>query len=308
MDCEPPLPIYIGLNIHQQTRSKKLITQFYSMGICISYDRVLDLEDRIATSVCEQFEEDGVVSPACLRKGLFTVGALDNLDHNPTSTISESSFHGTGISLFQFPTKDNPGEERPPITLAPSGTRKHNLPNSYAIVPAVALKTTDVAVSRHLSLNTESTQSCLEEALSEEEAWVDHALLLLEKEDLVNEDKIVWAAHHALQQLPLEDPPSVCALLPLFSEKSSTPSMIKHGMNVQREAIAHLNPGQIPVTTFDQPLFALAKYVQWKWPATHGEHMYVCCYAGWPAHRNGPVENTRRCFRRFWLDHSFDRS
>ena len=83
------------------------------MGISISYDRVLGIEDRIATSLCEQYEEDGVVSPACLKKGLFTVGAIDNLDYNPSSTTSQSSFHGTGISLFQFPTKDNPGTNRP---------------------------------------------------------------------------------------------------------------------------------------------------------------------------------------------------
>ena len=88
LDREPLLPIYIGLNIHQQTRCRKLITQFYHMGISISYDRVLGLEDRIATSLCEQYEEDGVVSPVCLKKGLFTVGAIDNLDYNPYSTTS----------------------------------------------------------------------------------------------------------------------------------------------------------------------------------------------------------------------------
>ena len=68
------------------------------MGICILYDRVKEIEGWIATSTCERFKEDGVVSSACLRKGLFTVGALDNLDHNPSSTTSQSSFHGTGIS------------------------------------------------------------------------------------------------------------------------------------------------------------------------------------------------------------------
>ena len=107
LNREPPLPIYISLNMHQKIRSKKLIMQLYYMGISISYDRVLDLEDKIASSVCEQCEEDGVVSPICLKKGLFTVGAINNLDYNPTSTTSQSSFHGTGISLFQFPTKDN---------------------------------------------------------------------------------------------------------------------------------------------------------------------------------------------------------
>jgi hypothetical protein len=56
--------------------------------------------------------------------------------------------------------------------------------------------------------------------------------------------------------------------------------MIKHGMDILRQAIQYLNPGQIPVTTFDQPLFALAKAVQWKWPETHGENMHVVMLGG----------------------------
>ena len=54
-------------------------------------------------------------------------------------------------------------------------------------------------------------------------------------------------------------------------------------MDVQRQAIEYLNPGQIPVTTFDQPLFALAKLVQWKWPATHGESVHVVMLGGLPS-------------------------
>ena len=38
---EPLIPIYIGLNMHQLTRSKKLVQQLYRMGMCISYDRGL---------------------------------------------------------------------------------------------------------------------------------------------------------------------------------------------------------------------------------------------------------------------------
>lgn len=40
-----------------------------------------------------------------------------------------------------------------------------------------------------------------------------------------------------------------------------------------RQAVEFLNPGQIPVVTADQPLFALAKFVQWKWPNIHGEQI-----------------------------------
>ncbi|KAJ7394529.1 SUMO1 sentrin specific peptidase 1 [Desmophyllum pertusum] len=35
--------------------------------------------------------------------------------------------------------------------------------------------------------------------------------------------------------------------------------MIKHGMNALKQATTFLNPGQVPVIAFDQPLFALAK-------------------------------------------------
>ena len=56
--------------------------------------------------------------------------------------------------------------------------------------------------------------------------------------------------------------------------------MIKHGMDVQRQAIQFHIPGQIPVTTFDQPLFALAKIVQWQFPTTYGEEKYVVMLGG----------------------------
>ena len=38
-----------------------------------------------------------------------------------------------------------------------------------------------------------------------------------------------------------------------------------------KAAVQHLNPGQVPVLAADQPLYALAKEIQWTWPATHGE-------------------------------------
>ena len=100
LEREPPLLVYIGLNIHGLTRCKRIIQQLHELGISISYDRAIQLEEWIAEAMCERFDKDGVVSPACLRKGLFTVGALDKLDHNPSSTTSKSSFHGTGISLL----------------------------------------------------------------------------------------------------------------------------------------------------------------------------------------------------------------
>ena len=91
------MPLYLGLNVHTQTRSEKLITELHELGLSVSYNRVLQLENQIAFTVCEDFRKKGVVCPIQLCKGLFTVGALDNIDHNPSSTTAKDSFHGTGI-------------------------------------------------------------------------------------------------------------------------------------------------------------------------------------------------------------------
>lgn len=112
LDREPPLALYIGMKIHTDTRSKKLITQLHDSGLSVSYDRILQLETQLGTAVCEDSKDKGAVVPAQLQHGLFTVGALDNLDHNPSSTTAKGSFHGTGISLFQFPTPSNLGERQ----------------------------------------------------------------------------------------------------------------------------------------------------------------------------------------------------
>jgi hypothetical protein len=78
--------------------------------------------------------------------------------------------------------------------------------------------------------------------------------------ELSMQDAITWAAYHASLQSPLEYPPALHALLPLFYEKSATPAMIKHGMDVLQKTVQFITPAQILVTTFDQPLFALAKF------------------------------------------------
>lgn len=293
---EPPLPIYIGCNIHRLVRSKTLIQQMYEMGISISYDRVMEIENWIAVSTCDRFSEDGVVSPPCLLKGVFTLSGLDNCDHNTSSTTSHGSFHGTTIGLYQCPTRDDPGENRPSIKIPPPpGSKQHSLPPSYSFVPAVALRATDVSVPKpdshalpsgdsasevDCSVSLDSVvPSYLDQAQARERSWVEHTLALLEKE-LTSTDALAWAAYHSLQQTPAEDPPAICALMPLFYDKAATPAMVKHGMDVQKQAIEFLNPGQIPVTVFDQPLFTIAKYVQWKWPVTHGESVHVVMLGG----------------------------
>ena len=52
-------------------------------------------------------------------------------------------------------------------------------------------------------------------------------------------------------------------------------AIVKHSMDVVRKAAQHLNAGQTPVVTFDQPLYAIVKQIQWRWPEMYGEDKFV---------------------------------
>jgi hypothetical protein len=120
----------------------------------------------------------------------------------------------------------------------------------------------------------------LDEAKEGKDRWVSHALVQLDKDVVCAEDTITWAGYHSnnLQQENIL--PTISTLLPLFYEKADSPAMIKHGMDVISQVTTFLNPGQVPVITVDQPLFALAKCIQWKWPAVYGEEKFVVMFGG----------------------------
>lgn len=75
IDREPPLPIYLGLLIHGETRKRGLVDKFYNLGLSVSYDRVLTISTQLGNSVVARFEAEGVVCPPKLRKGVYTTAA-----------------------------------------------------------------------------------------------------------------------------------------------------------------------------------------------------------------------------------------
>lgn len=87
-------------------------------------------------------------------------------------------------------------------------------------------------------------------------------------------------AFHASQQTQGIRATCSTVLLPLFHESAHTVAMIKHSLDVISKAVEHLNPGQSPVVTFDQPLYALAKQIQFKWPEKYGENRLVVMFGG----------------------------
>ena len=264
---ECPLPVYTALKIHGETRKRGLVDVMHKLGLCISYDRVMDISPDLANSVTAQFEQDGVVCPPKLRKDVFTTAGIDNIDQNPSSTTASDSFHGTVISLVQDPTATNKGTECGTNVI--SGTVQEvkaisELPLAFCNVPPAVLRVDDPIVpephSGYIRL---------------EDGMMTHQKATLEKPDF-----ITWAAFHACRQPTTAHIPAVISLLPMFYENAHSIAMILHAMNMIKAAVNHVNPSQIPVITLDQPLFALGKLIQWNWPSTHGEEKFVLMLGG----------------------------
>ena len=143
---ETPLPLYLSLKIHAVTRSRGLIDILFNLGLCVSYDRLLQVSSEIANSVCQRFKVEDVVCPPKLRNGLFTTAAVDNIDHNPSSATAKDSFHGTGISLMQHPSHTHGGTDRGVLVIHQGGSSTKSvtpLPSAYTFVPPAAFRTKD---------------------------------------------------------------------------------------------------------------------------------------------------------------------
>ena len=109
---ETPFSVYLALSVLARTRKRRLIDMLHENGLCVSYDRVLDMSAKLEEAGVCQYVDDGVVCPLGLRTKLFTTSAVDNIDHNPSSTTAKTSFHSTSISIFQHPRPDYAGELR----------------------------------------------------------------------------------------------------------------------------------------------------------------------------------------------------
>ena len=59
-------------------------------------------------------------------------------------------------------------------------------------------------------------------------------------------------------------PRAEIGMYPIFPDKAASASMMKHAMELAQKGTSFLNPGQIAVLGADQPLYAIAKQLQWQ--------------------------------------------
>ena len=189
-----------------------------------------------------------------------------------------------GVTLTNHLSRYDMGVTREPVKIDRVDTSKPKLPDHYVIVPPVDLRHQDLFVPSSDSEEGAVVRPSLDRvagAKTRDEAWIKHVGDHLSQEELDNGQVVTWSGFHSqMQEISCVKPLAEIGILPLFPDKSTDSGIIKHFMLIVNKSIAFLNPGHTPVIGADQPLYAIAKQLQWQFPTILGEHMYVVMMGG----------------------------
>jgi len=190
--------------------------------------------------------------------------------------------------LVQHPTTEKPGTDRATDVFDPgkSSTSKKitSVPSYYTEVPPLTLPSSDIVVlNTRARLVSTPDRDATSNNNDREEDWLDNTRQVLNERELKKEDIVSWAAYRASKSSLSSHQPALISLLPMFTDNAYSLAMISiaHAINVISSAVKHLNPSQIPVVAVDQPLFVLAKQIQWKIGGAYDES---CSRHAWTAY------------------------
>ena len=100
---ETPLSVGLGLYVHHTTRSKELIELLHTMNLSVTYDKVLDIRNSIATTIKSNVENHPAKLhiPSVISPNKHTFYAIDNSDLKVDTTDGKNQYHGTSIAIYQ---------------------------------------------------------------------------------------------------------------------------------------------------------------------------------------------------------------
>jgi hypothetical protein len=96
---EPPLPIYVGLTVHAETRKRFLVDKLHDLGLSISYHRILEISTAAGNSVCQQYHDQVSMwnSNPSLPEMNCNLSELDNV-------VLDTAFAREDMYVFNFHT------------------------------------------------------------------------------------------------------------------------------------------------------------------------------------------------------------
>ena len=256
---ETPLVTYLPLLLHNKYRSKRVMNRLHDLGLCICYNRIMSIVTDLGNAEIQRYTEPNLVCPRTLKLNLVTTMAIDNIDQSTSSTTAKSSFHGTTISITQHPEEDNLGSPQKQTLMENSDSLKLKpLADYYTVIPDISLPSKVDIGESYISPRTSFMGISCDDILSEEN-WLKYLFEKLGGNE--QGENIHWAAYHASKSNVLQREKVINAVLPFSYEAAHSAAMILHGLNIVIMTTNFLNPGQMPVVCFDQPLYAIGKQI-----------------------------------------------
>ena len=195
---ELPLQVGVGLALHRQTRSAKLVNFCSQIGISINYDRVIRIENHIAETVIGHMEiTDGIYIPPELEPNMFTHFATDNLDFNEDTPDGKRNLHATVLVAYQsVDTVDSNLVTVKDLTMNDNCESVHIPDNIYKLIPCT-MKSNAKPSLRPL---TKSGTELIEHDLLKTALIADISWLFGKRMELFDEKKsgLTWSAHNSL--------------------------------------------------------------------------------------------------------------
>ena len=279
-DRESPAALYIAMKLYKWTRKKTVVDTVHGLGLCISYKRLLNISTDLANSLIDHYEKSGFVIPPQALFGVLSIFGMDNINHNPRSTTCTSSFNGTILSLIQFPTHDNMGVTADRETLNEEVMGKTSvafLPTSYTNMEEIPTPKSDELHVPNLNCNSHLKPGAvsLKDTIKSGYTWLEHANDIVKRGELVDKEWLSWGAYHADKFGPPATPITPSMVLPLFRESAHSATTIHHCMKLIKDTTHYLNEGQTPIMVVDQPIYKLAKSIQFAHAETLGEDKFI---------------------------------
>ena len=205
-----------------------------------------------------QYNRDGAFLSRTLRKGILTIIAKDNIDQNSKSTTTTRHYHGTSLSIFQFPTEENPARAVAYGDLENSSNQSclkiDALPSSYIYVKNFLTPLQTLTMPSKLPPTPFPTtpESNYRNRISDEVEWLKTAY--------TTNIWTAWARYQS-QRSHHTRKPDIQAVLPLINAPVHRLDTQYHCMEIA-EKTQLMIPAQICVDESDQPVYKLLKELQ----------------------------------------------
>ena len=124
------------MKLYSSIRSKTLLQKLHQIGICSSYQHVIDIIFDWATNALQLYKNSNQAIPLKLREMVFTVFTKANIDKNSKSNEATKHFPDTSICSFQTMTSvDDRIARRSSQSNLVGTVSDSSLPQSYTNVP-----------------------------------------------------------------------------------------------------------------------------------------------------------------------------